>query len=34
VRERVALYDGEVELTDEPGGGVRLRATIPLKETR
>ncbi len=31
VRERVALYDGEVEMTDQPGGGVRLRATIPLR---
>ena len=34
VRERVALYEGTVSLTDEPGGGVRLVATIPVKETR
>jgi signal transduction histidine kinase len=31
VRERVALYDGEVQMTQEAGGGVRLRATIPLR---
>jgi signal transduction histidine kinase len=34
VRERVALYDGTVALTEGPGGGVRLVATIPVKETR
>lgn len=34
VRERVALYDGTVALSDGPGGGVRLVATIPVKETR
>ena len=34
VRERVALYDGTVTLSDGPGGGVRLVATIPVKETR
>ena len=34
VRERVALYDGTVEVSDVPGGGVRLLATIPVKETR
>jgi signal transduction histidine kinase len=34
VRERVALYDGTVEVADAPGGGVRLRATIPVKEGR
>jgi signal transduction histidine kinase len=33
VRERVALYDGTVELTDLPGGGARLAATLPVKET-
>ncbi len=34
VRERVALYDGTVTLSDAPGGGVRLLATIPVKESR
>ena len=34
VRERVALYDGTVALSEGPGGGVRLLATIPVKETR
>lgn len=34
VRERVALYDGTVALTEGPAGGVRLVATIPVKETR
>ena len=34
IRERVALYDGTVDVADVPGGGVRLLATIPVKETR
>ena len=34
VRERVALYDGTVTLSDGHDGGVRLVATIPVKETR
>ena len=34
VRERVALYDGTVTLSDGPDGGVRLVATIPVKEIR
>jgi len=29
VRERVALYDGTVEVANGPGGGVRLAATLP-----
>lgn len=33
IRERVGLYDGHVELTASPLGGVRLSATLPLKET-
>jgi signal transduction histidine kinase len=33
IRERVALYDGTVELTELSGGGVRLHATLPVKET-
>lgn len=34
VRERVALYDGTVALDETPDGGVRLVATIPVKEPR
>lgn len=34
VRERVALYGGTVDLTESPDGGVRLVATIPVKEGR
>ena len=34
VRERVALYDGTVSLSEGPAGGTRLVATIPVKETR
>jgi signal transduction histidine kinase len=29
IRERVALYDGTVDLADAPGGGVRLAAHLP-----
>jgi signal transduction histidine kinase len=29
IRERVALYDGTVDLGDAPGGGVRLAAHLP-----
>jgi signal transduction histidine kinase len=29
VRERVALYDGTVEVSNGPAGGVRLSATLP-----
>jgi signal transduction histidine kinase len=31
VRERVALYDGTVEVADSPEGGVLLRATLPTR---
>jgi signal transduction histidine kinase len=33
IRERVALYDGTVDLGSSPAGGVRLSASLPLKET-
>ena len=33
VRERVALYDGTVQVADAPGGGVLLRATLPTGRT-
>jgi signal transduction histidine kinase len=33
VRERVALYDGRVELGTAASGGVRLTATLPVHET-
>ena len=29
VRERVALYDGTVDVANDPGGGVTLTATLP-----
>jgi signal transduction histidine kinase len=32
IRERVALYDGTVEMTGSPSGGVLLAASLPLKE--
>jgi signal transduction histidine kinase len=32
IRERVALYDGTVDLGASPTGGVRLAASLPLKE--
>jgi signal transduction histidine kinase len=32
IRERVALYDGTVELTQGPAGGVRLAARLPVGE--
>ena len=33
VRERVALYDGRVDVGPGPSGGVRLAASLPVKET-
>jgi signal transduction histidine kinase len=33
VRERVALYDGKVEIGPAPSGGVRLSASLPVRET-
>lgn len=33
VRERVALYDGTVEVGPGPSGGVRLAASLPVKES-
>jgi signal transduction histidine kinase len=33
VRERVALYDGSVTLGTAASGGVRLEATLPVRET-
>lgn len=33
IRERVAMYDGTVELADDPAGGVRLRAQLPTGRT-
>ncbi len=33
VRERVALYDGKVDVGPGPSGGVRLAASLPVKET-
>ena len=32
IRERVALYDGVVELHDAPGGGTVLSARLPVRE--
>ena len=32
IRERVALYDGTVDVGSSPTGGFRLAATLPLKE--
>ncbi len=32
IRERVALYDGTVEVTQAPSGGVLLAASLPLRE--
>ena len=32
IRERVALYDGVVDLHDVPGGGARLSARLPVRE--
>jgi signal transduction histidine kinase len=32
IRERVALYDGTVEVTRAPSGGVLLAASLPLRE--
>jgi signal transduction histidine kinase len=32
IRERVALYDGTVEVTRGPSGGVLLTASLPLRE--
>lgn len=34
IRERVALYGGNVELVPSSSGGVRLAASLPLKETQ
>jgi signal transduction histidine kinase len=33
VRERVALYDGDVRIGPGPSGGVRLAASLPVRET-
>jgi signal transduction histidine kinase len=33
VRERVALYDGDVKVGLAPSGGVRLAASLPVRET-
>jgi len=33
VRERVALYDGDVKIGQGPSGGVRLAARLPVRET-
>ncbi|HEU4515558.1 MAG TPA: sensor histidine kinase [Nocardioidaceae bacterium] len=33
VRERVALYDGTVDIGPGPSGGVRLAASLPVRET-
>jgi signal transduction histidine kinase len=34
MRERVALYDGTVQVTTSPGRGFSVEARLPLKETR
>ncbi|MGZ5368808.1 MAG: sensor histidine kinase [Aeromicrobium sp.] len=33
IRERVALYDGTIEITPGPSGGVRLAASFPMRES-
>jgi signal transduction histidine kinase len=33
VRERGALYDGTVTVGTAPSGGVRLEATLPIRDT-
>jgi signal transduction histidine kinase len=30
MRERVALVDGELDISPRPGGGTAIRATVPL----
>jgi signal transduction histidine kinase len=32
MRERLALFDGDLDITPRPGGGTRVRATVPLAE--
>ena len=34
MRERVALFGGELVVGRAPGGGVRIHARIPLEEAR
>jgi signal transduction histidine kinase len=33
MRERVALFDGELETGNAPGGGYRVRARLPVRDT-